>query len=166
MKNITTLVLIAGLIGFASSANAQNMKGDFAGGFGVTYGSDLIDGGEMGINLNLTYSFTDQLRTAFDVNYWLPGDDFDNATLMDFNINAQFLLVNDIDIRLYALAGIHYATFEYDFAGLTISDSETGFNIGAGLEYDLGGVGLFVEPKYTINGWEQFAVTAGLRFGF
>jgi opacity protein-like surface antigen len=166
MKKLTLLVLLVGLIGFTSNATAQNMKGDFALGLGISYGADLVDGGEIGININSNYSFTNEIRASLDINYWLPGDDFDNATLLDVNINAHYLFVNDMNLRLYGLAGIHYASFEYDFGGFSVSSSETGFNVGAGIEYDLGGVLLFAEPKYTVNGWEQFAVTAGFRFSF
>ncbi len=170
MKKLYTILLIFGLTGLGSTLHAQNAQGDFAAGVGITYGFDIFDG-DFGINVNANYSFTDELRGAFDFTYWLADEDgLEDVTAWDMNFNAHYLFVNDANLRVYALAGIHYASFSWDIDepgfSMSISDSEVGFNIGAGLEYDFGGAMFFAEPKFSINGWDQLAVTAGIRFGF
>lgn len=167
MKKLTLLVLFTALIGVTSNANAQNMSGDFAAGVGAGYGFDIE---ALGINAGFLYSFTDEIRAAVDFTYWMPDNEGVDETAWEINANAHYLFVNDMDLRVYALAGIHYAYYEFsfDFFGVSMEadDSEIGFNVGAGLEYDLGGIMLFAEPKFTVGGFEQLSVIAGVRFGF
>lgn len=165
MKKITLLVLFLGLVGFTANSNAQNMQGDFAVGLGAAYGFDVE---ELGINANVNYSFTDEIRAAVDFTYYLADSDF---TIWEFNANAHYLFMNEMDLRIYALAGLQYYNFEFEFdlggfGTLAAEDDGIGFNVGAGIEYDLGGIMLFAEPKFTISGLEQLNVTAGVRFAF
>lgn len=164
MKKIALLVVFSALVAFSNSAIAQNMKGDIGVGLGVAYGFDLE---EMGVNVNFNYSITDEIRSAVDFTYYLADSEF---TIWEANINAHYMLVNDQALRLYALAGIQYYSFEFEFeflgSKISAEDDGIGFNIGAGIEYNLGGVVLFAEPKFTVSGLEQLNLTAGVRFNF
>lgn len=164
MKKIALLIVFPAIFAFSSSAIAQNMKGDMGVGLGVAYGFDLE---EMGVNVNFNYSFTNEIRSAVDFTYYLAESEF---TIWEANLNAHYMLVNDQALRLYALAGVQYYKFEFEFeffgAKIAAEDDGIGFNIGAGVEYDLGGVVLFAEPKFTVSGLEQLNLTAGIRFNF
>lgn len=160
MKKFLVSVMFLGLLGFAANSQAQNAAGDFGIGVGVAYGFDIE---EIGINAGVQYSFTNDIRTAFDFTYYLADE---GITWWEANVNAHYFFVNDEALRLYALAGVQYAYWEIEFMGISVDDSEVGFNVGAGLEYNLGGVSIFVEPKFTINGFEQLNVTGGVRLSF
>ncbi|TVR17541.1 MAG: hypothetical protein EA391_04505 [Balneolaceae bacterium] len=61
--------------------------------------------------------------------------------------------------------GIHYARSSFSFEGFSesASDSEVGLGLGAGVEYDLGSVKIYAEPRLFLSGFEQFQFNAGVR---
>lgn len=150
MKKIVLLVVLSAFFALSQSAIAQNMKGDIGVGIGVAYGFDLE---EMGVNVNFNYSFTAGIRSNVDLTYYLADGD-----VWEANINVHSMFVNDQAFRLYALGGLHIVT--------NGDNNEIGFNLGTGIEYNISGVMFFAEPKYTVNGFEQLSVTAGVRFSF
>ena len=170
MKRV--IILIISFFFVFSSWNtltAQN-SGDIDLGAGITYGFDLE---EIGIQAVGTYTLNEKIRVGADFIYWLSenesafGASF-SSTLFEINGNVHYLFYNHNEFIIYALGslGIHYANVSVDVPGFgseSASDSELGLGFGAGAEYDLGAVKLYVEPRFFISGFDQFALSAGFK---
>ena len=198
MKNLLTALILFGLMFMGSAINstatAQNAQGDFVAGAGLVYGSgvfgfDDIDN-DIGLQVNGYYSLTPEIRIGGDFTYYFPatfedsGTDFfgdqweeeEKYTVTEININGHYLFINEADMIVYALAGINITGFknEYTYSengfseSMSVSDSETGLNLGAGIEYALDFANFYAEAKLANVGGDadQFVLGAGLRFKF
>lgn len=167
MKKLTTLFFAALFtIGFSINALAQGIT---IGG-GISYGFDIE---EIGIQVGGTYDLNENMRLGADIIYYLIGDDtfFDgenfSTTALEVNFNYHYIFYNENDLKLYGIGtlGIHYIKSSVSFMGFSesFSDSEVGLGLGGGLEYDLGSVRLYAEPRIFLSGFDQFALAAGVR---
>src|SRR5690625_1861060 len=84
----------------------------------------------------------------------------------------NYIFYNENDVMFYALGtlGIHYAKVSWDgpsgseWSGRASgSDTELGLGLGAGVEYNLGSMNLYAEPRLFLSGFEQFSLAAGRR---
>lgn len=166
------LPILAAIMLLPLTVHAQKIAGDFEIGLGVAYGFDIAADGEMGMNANLYYSVTDEIRLGVDFIYYLLNDpQFQDPRFYELNLNANYHFVNQEVLRMYLLLGLHYASFSYETPVITaeastISDSEIGLNAGGGIELNFDSIILFAEPKLTVNGFDQLSVTVGGRFFF
>jgi len=151
MKKVLIVLAIFTVIG-GSSLSAADLS------LGLTYGADVK---EIGIHAGILFPVMPKLQIGPDVTYYLTPS---GLTWIEFNFNAHYAFIAQNALKLYGLAGLQFAYAKLDLGILGSSDNlEIGFNIGGGLEYDLGGVSLFAEPKFTISGFEQFAISFGVR---
>ena len=160
LSKISVLILI----GFALclNANAQSTQGDIVAGGGLGFGLDIE---ELGLNLNGYYAITDDIRAGVDILYYLGSDE--NITFWEMNFLGNYLFINDEEMRVYALAGIHRFNVSWSGGGFGFSGSQTGLVIGGGIEYDLGTVSLYGEPKLSlVSVWGQLTLSAGVRYKF
>lgn len=152
------------VIGISSTATAQ--EGAFTIGAGLAYGSEIGGDGEMGLDLHALYGVTNDIRVGAGFTYYLvdapAGVDFSASEL---NLDGHYMFMNDSELAVYGLAGLSIGMVSVESGGISNSDSEIGINLGGGLEYNMGSIALFAEPKYTISGFEQFVVKGGVRFG-
>lgn len=170
MKRVTLLIFsLFFILSLWSSLSAQNSNVISLGG-GITYGFDLE---EIGIQVVGTYSLNNNIRVGADFNYWLTdnesafGSSF-STTLFEINGNVHYLFYNNDGLIFYAMGslGLHYASVSIDipvYGSESASDTELGIGFGAGAEYDLGPVKLYLEPRLFISGFDQFALSAGFR---
>ena len=164
MKKITRLLVALAL--FATLfTNAQN-EGDIKLGAGLSYGFDIE---EIGIQANGYYTLDEKMRVGADFNYFLTGgNDAVDLTAWEFNGNFHYIFSRENEMVLYGLGslGFHYSKAEVSLLGNTSSStsSDIGFGIGGGIEYDLGNLLLFGEPRLFLSGFEQLAITVGIRF--
>jgi hypothetical protein len=171
LYKIRISLLTAFLLALSLTANAQQTSGDVAIGFGVAYGFDIVTDGELGVDLNAYYSITDGIRLGVDFIYYLLNDpQFQEPRFFEVNVNSSYHFVNREVLRMYVLLGMHYASFRYDRPVISPdseeSDSEIGFNMGWGIEFDYKTIILFIEPKLTIGGFDQPSITVGGRLPF
>lgn len=170
MKRVIILIIsIFFVFSSWSTLTAQN-SGDIDLGAGITYGFDLE---EIGIQAVGTYSLNDKIRVGADFIYWLSENDNAfgasfSSTLFEINGNVHYLFINNDEFNIYAIGslGLHYASVSIDVPGYgseSASDSELGLGFGAGAEYNLGPVKIYVEPRLFISGFDQFALSAGLK---
>ncbi|MDI6401027.1 outer membrane beta-barrel protein [Balneolaceae bacterium ANBcel3] len=166
-KSYIVLSLIALCMLF--SAPQSNAQGITLGG-GLSYGLDIE---EIGLQANGYYDLNENMRLGGDVIYWLVDSPSGiDITYMEFNFNAHYIFSQDDALTLYAIgsAGIHYADVSYSDdmgwggASLSYSDTKLGIGIGAGVEYDLGSLILYGEPRFFLSGLDQLALNAGVRF--
>ena len=167
MKNFLTSLLVLTLITFFSGkASAQNLK---VGG-GLFYATDLNN---VGISVNGNYEFSKQLQLAPSFIYFLTKD---YVSWKALDIDLHYKLVDNSGLDIYAIGGLGLTFVSIDiptitlggssFGGGSVSDSNFGVNVGAGVSKSLGSVDLFAEAKYAITSGSYLKIGAGLLFGF
>lgn len=170
MKKLLTVGLLVIGLTFLSNTNlyAQDTAGDISLGGGLAYGTEIES---IGIQAGGVYRINEEFRGALDLIYYFPNDSFGyDFTWFEINANGHYLFLNEEDMLVYGLAGLNIATLKFDypdnqfFGGGSVSDSEIGLNIGAGIEYDLDFAFLYGELKYALSSADQLVLSAGLRF--
>lgn len=151
-------------IGISSSATAQIQVG---GGLG--FATEIE---QLGFQVGGTYVINEEIRVAADIIYYLPGDQGQgivDVNWFEFNANGHYLFQDDEDLALYGLGGLNVTRVSIDFpennffGGGSVSDSEVGLNVGAGLEYGVGFGNLYAEAKYVLSSADHLAITGGVR---
>ncbi|TYP95148.1 Outer membrane protein beta-barrel domain-containing protein [Fodinibius salinus] len=156
MKKLLTVSLLIVGIGLFFNNNAQAQ--DFKVGLGATYGTQIE---AIGIQGGAVAGFSDQFRGAVDFKFFFP----DNTDFWELNANLHYLFVSKASTSVYALAGLNYAKQSVSNQFVTVSNSEIGLNLGAGAEFGIGVGSFFTEAKYAVSNFDQFDISAGLRFG-
>lgn len=169
MKQVVLVITLAAFFAVSSlQARAQN---DFAQGqiginAGLTYGFDIE---EPGIRVGATYFLNENMRVGGDITYWLIGNqrffgETFSFTYLELNGNFNYLFYNQDDLVFYGIGslGIHYASVS--IGSDSDSDTELGLGLGAGVEYNLGALSVFAEPKVFLSGFDQAKFNAGVRF--
>lgn len=159
MKKVTYafIITLGTLFFITSNAEAQTIT---AGG-GVGYGSKSENAN---FQVNLYYRLpTLPLRIGGDVGFSKPEDDL---TEIESNANLHFMAVDTELLSLYTITGLNvlHARLSPD-GGETFTDTDTGFNLGAGAELDIGVGRAFGEAKYILGTEreEQVVLGAGIR---
>ncbi len=139
-----------------TTAEAQRIS---AGG-GVGYGSKSEN---VNFQVNAYYQLpTLPLRLGGDVGFSKPED---NLTEVETNLNVHFMALDTELLSIYTITGLNvlYARFSDD--DFSESDTDTGFNLGAGGELDLGFGRGFCEAKYIVGSDrdEQWVFGVGVR---
>ncbi len=139
-----------------TTAEAQRIS---AGG-GVGYGSKSEN---VNFQVNAYYQLpTLPLRLGGDVGFSKPED---NLTEVETNLNVHFMALDTELLSIYTITGLNvlYARFSDD--DFSESDTDTGFNLGAGGELDLGFGRGFGEAKYIVGSDrdEQWVFGVGVR---
>ncbi len=169
MKRLISFLFAAIL----SVSLSTNVSAQVSIGGGIVYGFDIE---EIGIQASGTYNLSPEMRIGGDIIYWLVGDESImgeswSSTFVEVNANFNYIFYDENDLSIYGLGtlGIHYASFDYDFSfngfdeSFSESDTELGLGLGVGFEYNLGSVVLYSEPRIFLTGFDQFALSAGVR---
>lgn len=157
-------------------------QGTLGGGFSYGFGFD-----KAGLQINGLTQLSETARFGVEIKYWISREErielgFEleekiNQTLIEFNTSLNVALSQRNSILFYGIGsvGFHYYLTRY---GISISgptdiesgfdeskyDFDVGFGIGIGFEYRFEKTTFFSEPVYYINGFDQFALSAGVRF--
>lgn len=166
------LFLIAAVL-CVTAASAQD-KGDMAVGAQVVYGTG--DGfSNIGVGAKFQWNIINKLRLEPSFNYYFKKD---LVSMWDINANVHYQFPLGKVVSLYPLAGLSVMGVkvsvpevdlgEYGSYGGSASDTEFGFNIGAGADFSLSQkIVLNVEAKYKIGGnWSRFIIGAGVAYKF
>jgi outer membrane protein X len=160
VKLITTAVIVCVL---SLSAHAQVRVAPFLG-----YGNELGLwglGGQVELLLNERLSITPVFMQYFP-------EDLDNAprrTAWEVNGNVNYYVINGEVGYLYGLAGVNYTHIKIRtrtaFTDEIENDNNVGLNFGLGSMVRINDLVLpFVEAKYTVGGYSQLSVMAGVKF--
>ncbi len=173
MVGILALTLVMGL-SFTSKAQSGYQPGQASLQAGMSYGLDME---KAGLRLGASYFMTEQIRVGADFTYWLIKDSeyvfFDvpistESTAYEINANLHYLFYNRDGLILYGAGalGYHYVKVSSSSSNVSgsASDNEIGFGIGGGVEYNMGKVAIFAEPKVFLSGFDQVKLNFGLRF--
>lgn len=148
------------------STNVFAQEGTIVVGPGLAYGSEVEN---LGIKVDGYYTINEQFRAGLDFVFYLPEDlgNGVDANYFGFNINGNYIFYSEDELMAYGLAGINILRVKIKGNGNSFSDSETGLNLGAGIEYAQSFGSLFGELKLAGLGGDadQFVIGAGVRFG-
>lgn len=169
-KNVLlTLVLIAMFTLTATNVNAQDNK--FSLGGGLAYATEVE---KVGFFAKGLYQFTPQWEAAASFTYFLPREE--NGFDLQFSAldaNVHYVFYNDeYKLASYMLSGIDVLFEKINVWRTETSDSDVtlGFNLGAGLRYQLSErLALNPEIKYVLStekDYSYFAISVGLLFNF
>ncbi len=158
-----TLVVVLSFAGLHLQAQNTFSTGQMAINAGISYGFDVED---LGIRAGLTYFLNENMRVGGDLTYWLvdapSGFSF---TYLEINGNFNYIFYNEDELMIYAIGslGLHYASISSDFGG-SHSDTDLALGLGVGVEYNLGSISLFAEPKLFLSGFDQAKFNIGVRY--
>jgi len=155
------------IVFFSQKTNAQITVGG-----GLAYGTEIET---VGFNATGQYFIKENIAIVPSFTYYLPRNIVGNFSLKWFEINADINYYFDLEnsnIKPYGLGGLNYSIItvpSFDFGILGSSDSssnsELGFNLGAGADYDLGKkITPFAQLKYTLGDADQLTILAGIRY--
>lgn len=142
---------------FFIMGNAFAQKGIQSIGLNLNYGSEIE---RMGIGIKYQYNITDNIRVEPSMNYFFENDGID---MLDFNANVHYLFPMDNNIRIYPLAGLTFARWDF---GLV--ESRLGVNVGGGAECDISdNLMLNFELKYqVVSDLDQAIFNFGIAYMF
>ncbi len=154
---------------FSSEASAQLWFGG-----GLVYGAEINNIGVQA-NGHLVVNEENKLRIGADITYFLreknsfAGIDV-KTNVFTINVNGHYMLVTSDIMILYALGGLNLAFVSQEVDGVASEfvnefgdDTEIGLNIGGGLEYTVPFGRIYGELKYSVGGFDQLAIGAGVR---
>ncbi len=130
-----------------------------AGG-GVGYGSKSED---VNFQVNAYYQLpTLPLRIGGDVGFVRPKDDL---TEVETNLNVHFMALDTELLSIYTITGLNVFYARFSDGETSSSETDTGFNLGAGGELDLGFGRGFGEVKYIAGSdrEDQWVFGVGVR---
>lgn len=160
MRTIAAVLGLSALLLAPGAAEAQVQVGptvayhdDFDFGLGATLNVDLPDLGE-------------RIGIMGDFIFFFP--DADAIDYFEFNANLTYdLVVPDLSVRPFALAGLNVARTSVDFESPGLdsqSNTDLGINLGGGIAFDLGGFQPMVGLKVELEGGEGFVLFGTLPF--
>jgi outer membrane protein X len=151
------IVLFSMMFFIMGSAFAQ--KGIQAAGVHLTYGTGIES---FGIGVKYQYNITDNIRLEPSMSYFFEDHGVDQ---FDLNANAHYLIPMASNIRIYPLAGLTFARWDYVSAG---DVTRLGVNLGGGAEMDITDkLMLNFELKYQfVSDLDQAIFNVGLAYMF
>ena len=152
------IVLFSMMICVMGSAFAQ--KGIQAGGIHLTYGTEIES---FGIGVKYQYNVTDNIRLEPSMNYFFENNGIDQ---FDLNANVHYLFPMASNIRVYPLAGLTFA--RWDFGKAFDDVTRLGVNLGGGIETDIAdNFMLNLELKYQfVSDFDQAIFKIGIAYMF
>ena len=144
MKNLLKAVVVILVVFSFSQAKAQ-----ISVGAGAVFGTEINN---LGLSVHGKYQFTDEWSAAPSFTYFLKKDMLSWSSL---DLDANYKIS---DAGLYLIGGLNMTFFSIDtddtfLGGFDLSGTDTGFNIGAGMEFEIGdGLTFSPEARYTLGG--------------
>lgn len=132
----------------------------------LAYGTEIES---IGIGVNAEFPVLENLTISPSVIYYLPKEESGfKMNWIEVNANANYYFVTQDNLGVYAIGGLNYShvKLEYDtsFAFADVSDGRFGLNLGAGANFELGGITPFAELKYVIIDGGQLVIGGGVKF--
>lgn len=138
------------------------------GGY-LAYGTEVES---LGIGANAEFPIAEKLTLSPSFTYFLPEEEFGvSINWFEVNANANYYLVDNEGLGVYAIGGLNYSSVKVSFDGQNLfgpisgNDGRFGLNLGGGANFNLGGsITPFAELKYVVITGGQLVLGAGVRF--
>ncbi len=150
MKKVLTLIVC--IFAISASGYAQ---------FKFGAGANLIfDGSSFGLGARAHYTINEDFAGQASFHYYLKESDL-SLTTIDLDVHYSGFDLGDVEsFSLTPFAGLNIARA----SAFGISASTTNINVGINGTMPLGGLDLYVEPKFIIGNGGSFAIAAGVYF--
>ncbi len=122
---------------------------------GGSYGFDIE---KIGVMVGERSNVTDNIGIDGNLIYY----NYENGYALEVNFNGVYFFSTN-DLKPYGILGLNFSTSSFTLLGIKANGREFGLNIGGGLEYSLDKISFFIEPKYTLGGFDQLNATVGIR---
>lgn len=107
---------------------------------------------------------TNSIRIAPDLSFYFPND---HLTGLDINVNVHYDIPLQSNLSIYPLLGLGIVNNRFSYKGATDNSSDIGFNLGAGIDVDLGSRSyLNFEVKYMFQDDDCAIVSLGYGIKF
>jgi len=145
--------------------------GDIAIGIGLTRGTStgFLENAETGLTGQIYITITEEFRGGVDFTYYMIGERQLSANELNFNVH--YFVRNRGNLSLYGLGGINISNTSGSDQLWRVERElgnpdtrKAGLNAGAGLEIRIRNIVVYGEPKLTLFGGSQFALTGGVRY--
>ena len=166
-----------------TTQNLEAQDSKILAGAGLAYATDI---NSAAVFAKGVYLINDEWEASLGINYYFPKDEGPyEIKWLGFDLDAHYVFSKTDNLDIYGIAGLNIMRVsipsydidygDYDFpydeepttSTSTISNTETGINLGAGARYKLSdnlyGLG---EAKYAINNGGYLQLSAGVLFGF
>lgn len=166
MKKILLMAIIA--VAFAFNSYSQ-----ISAGGGLVYGTEQKT---IGFNLRGQYNVWENVDVVGGLTFYLPHKEKQTlifttvetkTSMWSFDVDGHYNFELMDKLKVYPIAGLNISGVTIEVNGSKASDTEVGFNIGAGATYEITEkiAGLF-ETKYTIGNYDQAVITLGVLYRF
>ncbi len=162
-------------VAISSTSVAQGWKvgGGLTLGTAVGVDDDFSEKMGFGLNVRGDYTFNEKFSVAPGFTLFFPGgpDEVD-ISAWQINGDAHYSFLEEDAFSLYAIGGLNYSKRKWDYnqsyededyafsASGSVSDSEIGLNLGAGINF---GSMFYGELKYD-TAFEQLGISVGVLF--
>lgn len=124
-----------------------------------------------GVHLRPTYKLFDRLHAAPSVTFFFPSEPttFLRRNVTSWNVDALYVMKSEDSLfEPYVIGGLNFTrqklTFDNNGADETSKRTRRGVNLGAGANLRLlKRFAPFAEARYTIGGYSQFEIMAGIK---
>ncbi len=169
MRKTVLFSAVITLITLLSATKTQAQDSKILVGGGLAYATDISS---VGFQAKGVYAINSQLEVAASFTYFLPKKAiWADIKWYSFDIDGHYVFSSKDQLTFYGLAGINILMVSipgYEYGGYktpSTSDSNFGFNIGAGTRYGLSdSLSLVGEAKYAIASGGYFQIGAGVLF--
>lgn len=121
------------------------------------YGTEVE---QLGLGVNGEFNVNSKVSIAPSFVYWFV----DNASVWEFNANANYYFTKAGSADFYGLAGVNMFSVKADIEGAD-RHSEVGLNLGAGANFNVGkSWEPFTELKFVIGDEDQLGLFFGVKF--
>ncbi|MEO1256073.1 MAG: hypothetical protein AAFY41_14480 [Bacteroidota bacterium] len=161
MKKLFIASVIFLVMGNVVSAQEQGLIRATAG---IAYGTEIE---ELGINIGGEYLITDIISGGLSyTSFFTP----DPVSFSSINIDGRYYFLTD-GPYVFGLLGLGIVRTKIEvpgfFGGGTVSDSETGLNIGGGALFPFtDNLGALTQLKFNTVGDGQFVIQGGITYTF
>lgn len=145
--------------------------GDITFGVGLTRGTStgFLENAEYGLTGQIYYTVNEYYRGGVDFTYYMIGERELSANELNFNVH--YFIRNRAGLTIYGLGGINISNTSGSDqiwrVERELGNPDTrkyGLNAGVGLEIRLANLVVYGEPKVTLFGGSQVALTGGVRY--
>lgn len=159
MKKLFCTMALVGMLVAPAAIQAQ-----LSGGPVVAYHDD---GEAFGVGAYVAIPLT-QLAEGFAINpnfiYFFP--DVGSVWEINGDLVYRFPVSGDSPIAPFALGGINIQRFSADIGTVSVSNTDTGINLGGGVVFPMESIRPFVGGKFELQSETSLVIFGGIGFSF
>jgi outer membrane immunogenic protein len=167
-----TLTLFMKKIAFLSIALLASVvtsysQVDIGGGLAFGTNSGAVNAGATGLFFEGEFYLSDKFSISPDAIVYIVSDIATQSRgFWEVNANVNYYFFSDWTLKFYGVGGLNLSTATWKVDGFPRqTNSEIGFNVGAGVNWDINAnITPFSEVKFTLGNYDQAVIKAGIKY--